>query len=132
MMRFMLDTDIASFVIQGNHLALNAQIRKHAEQLCISAVTLAELSFGAVHSASPRILRAVHQFEHRLEVLPWSAEAAWQYGLLRKAMEEQGIPSGAMDMLIAAHALAEGATLVTHNIVHFSRVAGLNYCDWCA
>ena len=65
-----------------------------------------------------------------LEVLPFDAPADIHYGELRTKLEKRGTPIGANDMLIAAHALALGYTLVTDNVREFGRVDGLVIENW--
>jgi tRNA(fMet)-specific endonuclease VapC len=65
-----------------------------------------------------------------LEILPFEESVVWQYAQLRSALERQGQPIGALDMMIAAHALALGAVLVTNNAKEFSRVADLRIENW--
>jgi tRNA(fMet)-specific endonuclease VapC len=64
-----------------------------------------------------------------MDVLPWDSEAAWQYAELRAAMERRGKPMGNLDMMIAAHALAAQAVLVTNDHV-FRQVKQLKIEDW--
>ena len=66
----------------------------------------------------------------RLVVMPWSAQAADEYSRLRTFLQRQGTPIGNMDLLIAAHALAENAVLVTNNLREFGRVPGLQLENW--
>jgi tRNA(fMet)-specific endonuclease VapC len=66
----------------------------------------------------------------RLAVMPWSARAADEYSRLRTFLERQGTPIGAMDLMIAAHALAENAVLVTNNLREFRRVPNLRLENW--
>jgi tRNA(fMet)-specific endonuclease VapC len=99
-------------------------------QLWLSAVVAAELRFGAVKLASPRFSAAVEAWLAGFDVRPWPVEATHHYAQMRAALEHAGQPVGAMDMMIAAHALALDATLVTHNTREFARVKGLRLADW--
>lgn len=85
----------------------------------------AELAFGVAKSGSARNRDALDMFLSPLEVMPFGAEAMWVYGDLRAALERSGQPIGAMDTLIAAHALQLDAVLVSNNTREFSRIAGL-------
>ena len=129
-LRFMLDTDTCSFVIRGGNDRLRKRIQRNAERLCVSAVTVAELRFGARKKGSPRIENAVDFFLELVDVVPWDEEAAGRYAEIRVALESAGTPIGNMDMLIAASALAVGCPVVTHNTDHFGRVPGLETQDW--
>ena len=99
--------------------------------ITISMITYAELCYGAARSSSLDINRAViDEFVEFLDVQAWSRAAALQYGDLRHVLDKKGKPIGAMDMLIAAHALATDAVLVTNNQKHFKSVSGLNTDNW--
>ncbi len=128
---YMLDTNIASFIIRGPNPALKERLRAvPMAQLCISAVTHGELLYGLARKPGATALqRAVEAFLHRVDVLPWDDTAAERYGPLRAGLEAQGTPLGGMDTLIAAHALAAGCVLVTNDQA-FARVQGLGVEDW--
>ena len=128
--RFMLDTDTCSFLIRGGDARLQSQVRKHAGSLCVSAMTAAELRYGALKKGSPRIMESVSFLLDLLPSVPWGEDAAERYAEIRVALESAGTPIGHIDMLIAASALAEGCVLVSHNTAHFSRVPGLVIEDW--
>lgn len=129
---FLLDTDICSYILRERPPSVLKKF-KQAEPggLAVSAITAAELYYGAARSASKKVNQAViDDFLARLSVLPWSPEAAAEYGALRAALEKSGTSIGGMDMLIAAHALCLSATLVTNNIRHFERVPKLKLTNW--
>ena len=128
--RYMLDSDTCSFIIRGGSEILREKVERHANSLCVSAVTEAELRFGAKRRGSARITSAVEFFLDLVEIVPWGGTAARRYAEIRTSLEAAGTPIGSMDMLIAASALAEGCRLVTHNTAHFSRVSGLVIEDW--
>jgi tRNA(fMet)-specific endonuclease VapC len=97
----------------------------------ISTITLAELEYGAAKSQQPKKNReALEQFISPLEVAAFDREATAAYGKIRAALEKRGSPIGSMDMLIAAHALSLGVTLVTNNEREFRRVPGLPVENW--
>ena len=128
---YMLDTDTCSYILRSKPAAVRERFKAQAlAELCISEVVLAELLYGAARETHrTNELRAlVDEFASRLTVLPWNAARA--YGDLRAALEALGTPIGNMDTLIAAHALTLGATLVTNNAKHFSRVTGLRLENW--
>jgi tRNA(fMet)-specific endonuclease VapC len=127
----MLDTDICIYVNKAHPPKLLGRFNRLAEQLCTSAITLAELHYGAERSER-RIenLEALVRFVARLEVLPFSSKAAAHYGQLRVELQRAGKPIGAHDMLIGAHARAEGLTLVTNNVREFGRIPGLRVENW--
>jgi tRNA(fMet)-specific endonuclease VapC len=107
--------------------------RTRPEDLAISSIVAAELWTGVMKSrARQRNAQALNQFLSIVEVLGWPVEAARVYAESRATLEAKGRPIGAMDMLIAAHALFERATLVTRNVREFARVEGLKVDNWAA
>lgn len=129
---YMLDTDIASFVIRGASPALDRRLRAaRVGNLCISVITRGELLLGvALKPESPNLARVVDQFLAAIPSLPWDDSAAAHFARSSAQLQRSGRPIGTMDTLIAAHALACNAVLVTHNTRHFSCVEGLRMEDW--
>ena len=127
---YMLDTDICSYVIQGKNAPLNRAVRRHAGHLCMSAVTYHELQYGARRRGSRRIEESIAGLKTLVPVVGWQSEAAEIAAAVRCDLEARGVPIGVMDALIAGAALAEECTLVTNNMAHFSRVAGLRIENW--
>lgn len=150
-MTYLLDTNILIFMLRGlkgrahpterqrkrHRTALRILQRARTEKLsgneiALSAITVAELEYGSWHSGdyeneSDAARRAISPFS----LLSFdAAECAAQYGKIRHTLERSGGRIGALDMFIAAHALAVGATLVTSDTAEFSRVPGLNCEDW--
>jgi|SRR6185437_10011761 len=126
----MLDTDISSYIIRRRPVPLLDRFKKHAEELCVSVMTAAELRFGAEKARRPKLTEEVEQFLERLSILDWTDSATAHYARTRCALEAAGTPIGNMDLLIASHALAERAILVTHNVRHFARVPDLKIEKW--
>jgi tRNA(fMet)-specific endonuclease VapC len=126
----MLDTDMCSYLIRGTSDELARKVKRHHSQLCMSAITLAELLFGAAKRQSPRLTETVALLQQLVSVVPWSAEAAQQYAAIRRDLESDGLPIGNMDMLIAASARSENYCLVTNNTAHFTRVRNLRLENW--
>lgn len=132
MARFMLDTDIATYIIRGNRPALDERIASvPTGELCISAVTRGELLYGIkLKVGADRLSRLVDQFLDRVSCLPWDAAAATQFAIAAVELNRAGTPIGSMDTMIAGHAIAVGSVLVTNNERHFSRVTGLRVENW--
>ena len=131
MLRYMLDTNICIYVILNRPSGLRERFNELSEQLCISTITLAELHFGVEKSARVTQNRnIVEEFVARLEIQPFSVDAAAHYGQIRAALERAGQPVGLHDMLIGAHARSEGLTLVTNNRREFDRIPGLAVENW--
>jgi len=129
--RYMLDTNMASYAIKGNIPRVRERLLKvPMAGVSISAVTEGELRFGVARRPEAIELKtAVEEFLLRVDVLPWDSETARRYGPMRAALEREGQPMGNLDMMIAAHALATQAVLVTKDRV-FGRVKGLKIEDW--
>jgi len=129
--RYLLDTNIASYVIKGNVPHVRERlVRVPMPEVGISVITEAELRFGlAKKPGAARLGVAVEEFLLRVEILPWDSDAAKSYASLRSDMERAGEPMGNLDMMIAAHALAAQTVLVTHDRV-FHRVKQLKIEDW--
>lgn len=130
-MRYMLDTNTCIHALRADATSLIAgQFNRHAEQLCISSIVLAELQFGAENSQ--RVAENLTQIEHfaaRLEaILDFDTLAAAEYGRVRASLRHQ--PIGPLDTLIAAHALSRRLVLVTGNVAEFARVPGLEIETW--
>ena len=127
----LLDTNICIYIINKRPPQVLARfdgLRYGA--VGISSITGAELSFGVAKSGSARNRDALDKFLAPLEVLPFDEAAMRVYGPLRAALQRQGQAIGSLDMLIAAHALALEATLVTNNLAEFARVPGLVCENW--
>jgi tRNA(fMet)-specific endonuclease VapC len=143
----MLDTDTVIFMLRG----LKAPVRQHARRqkamvlvercreaqakgdvVGLSAVTVSELEFGAYNSDDyDTEIRGVRKILAPFELFDYdAARCPAQYGSIRHELEQAGQAIGAMDLLIAAHAVALGATLVTNNLAHFQRITGLCVTVW--
>ena len=131
MTRYLLDTNIASSIIKGNIPAVDRHLVKvPMAQLAISAVTEGELRFGAARLPhATRLHNMIEDFFLRVVVLPWDSDAAQQYGQLRATLEREGQPIGNLDTMIAAHALALDAVLVTNDRA-FARIKKMKVVDW--
>ncbi len=129
--RYLLDTNIASYVIKGNIPAVRRRIvQVPMAQLAISAVTEGELRYGAARRPDAARLRTiVDEFLLRMTILPWDSEAARHYGQIRAELERKGQPMWNLDTMIGAHALASGAVLVTNDRA-FTRIRELKVEDW--
>jgi tRNA(fMet)-specific endonuclease VapC len=131
MLKFMLDTNIVIYVIKRRPVELLDVFNRHAGQMCISSITLAELLHGVEKSSMPdQNLRNVEDFISRIEVLEYGSKAAAHYGEIRADLERKGLPIGVNDLHIAGHARSEGLTLVTNNLREFERVNGLRTTNW--
>ncbi len=131
MLKYMLDTNIAIYVIKRRPIEILDTFNQHSGQLCISSITLAELLHGVEKSAKPaHNLQQVEDFVSRLKVLDYGKKAAAHYGDIRAVLEKQGLCIGVNDLHIAGHARSEGLVLVSNNLREFERVAGLLLENW--
>ncbi len=132
-MRYLLDTDILIHIARRKSPAESRLARLRPGDAAMSVVTYLELIYGALKSQRPREnLAQVEGLRALIPVLALEADAAMHYGRVRAELEQKGTPIGAFDMLIAAHALALGLTLVTNNTREFRRVPGLRLENWTA
>lgn len=131
-MKYMLDTNICIYLIKQKPPKVLKQFTSHAVgDIGISSITLAELRYGVSKSLHVEKNRnALDEFILPLEVADFDEEAAGEYGVIRADLEKAGKPIGSMDMLIGAHALALGATLVTNNTKEFKQIKNLKVVDW--
>ncbi|TAK04466.1 type II toxin-antitoxin system VapC family toxin [bacterium] len=131
-MKVMLDTNICIYIIKRSpHSVLQRFNSFQVGDIGISTITLAELEYGAARSAQSKTNReALEEFISALDVAPFGRQATEAYGKIRAALEMKGRPIGAMDLLIAAHALSLGVRLVTNNEREFKQVPGLRVENW--
>lgn len=127
---FMLDTDISSYIIRRRPESLAQHFERHADEICVSVVTVAELRFGVEKSKSAKLAELVEHFLERLAILDWTDEVTPHYARVRATLQRIGRPIGTMDLMIAAHAVSEGATVITNNVRHFADVPGLKVQEW--
>lgn len=133
MTRYMLDTNVISDLIRNPQGKAAKRIARVGEgNICTSIVVAAELRYGSAKSGSQRLLAAVEDLLGEINVLPFDIPADAEYGTLRAGLEASGKPIGGNDLLIAAHARATDATIVTANISEFKRIRGLNVENWLA
>ena len=127
---FMLGTDSVSFAIRGQG-RVGARILEHRpSELCVSSITVAELRYGAHRRKSAKLDQSINSFLSNVAVLPFDEECADRFGELANELAKRGTPIGDFDVLIAAHAIAARATLVTNNVKHFALIRGLKVENW--
>ena len=133
MTRFLLDTNIISDLIRHPQGKAARRIAKAGDDnICTSIIVAAELRHGCAKSGSNRLLKAVENLLGEIAVLPFDVPADTGYGTIRSELDAAGKPIGGNDLLIAAHAKAIGATVVTANADEFRRVRGLTVENWLA
>lgn len=127
----MLDTNVISDLIRNpKGKAAKRIARVGDDSICTSIVVAAELRYGCAKSGSRKLLKAVEDILDEISVLPLDVPADAAYSKIRVELEAAGKPIGSNDLLIAAHAYATDATIVTANFEEFKRVCGLKVENW--
>ena len=127
----MLDTNIVSDLLRNPQGPVMRHIaRVGAEAVCLSIITAAELRYGCARKGSPKLLSHVEAILGSIQVLALDVPADTEYGGIRAELEAAGKPIGPNDLLIAAHAFALDAVLVTANTGEFNRIRGLQVENW--
>ena len=131
MTRFLLDTNIISELAKSPAGPLSKRIRRlPSGSLCTSIIVAAEVHFGLAKRGSETLAHHMMLTLEAFPVLPFETPADRIYGDIRAQLERDGTPVGSNDLLIAAHALALGCTLVTGNERELTRVPGLKVENW--
>lgn len=130
-MVYLLDTNIVSDLVRVPQGRAASRVRMVGDSaVCTSIIVAAELRYGAAKKGSARLTAQLEAVLLALPVLPFESPADATYGRLRAQLERAGQPIGGNDLLIAAHAMALGHTLVTDNEREFVRVTGLRCENW--
>ena len=131
-MRYMLDTNICIYAIKHRPPQVLERLKEHEpSEICISAITYAELVHGVKKSAAVEKNRlALTLLLSNIEIIDFDSNAANEYGNIRAALEKAGTPIGPLDMMIAGHARSLSYTVVTNNVREFERVSGLRIENW--
>ena len=131
-MLYMLDTNICSYIIRNRPASIREKLQQIEMQhtLALSSIVTAELLYGAHKKQSPKLTQIVSSFIDNFVLYDFDKRAASFYATVRNDLERQGNVIGANDLLIASHALALDAVLVTNNTREFARVEGLVLEDW--
>jgi tRNA(fMet)-specific endonuclease VapC len=129
---FLLDTEAASRLMRAERSAVTNMRKSGAKALSISSITMAELVYGArLREGNPSVMSAVRVFLARISILPWDEAAAEAHARVRILAKRLGRSAGAFDIMIAAHADALGATLVTNDAaIKNLAIAGLKIVSW--
>jgi tRNA(fMet)-specific endonuclease VapC len=128
---YLLDTNILSDLVRHPQGLISQRIATVGEdRICTSIIVACELRFGAAKSGSARLTNQLERILDVLPVLPLDLPTAPHYATIRAHLEQAGTPIGPNDLLIAAHALALGLTLITANTREFDRVPGLKVDNW--
>ena len=129
-MIYMLDTDTVSFLVRKNPTVIGNLLKHEDDEICISAISYAELCFGLEKKGSEKLFNEARAIMGKLSIIGFDDSQSELYGKIRLQLEKSGTPLGDMDMLIAAASLSAGAILVSHNVKHFSKIRGMKVEDW--
>jgi|SRR5271170_3470337 len=131
MIRYLLDTNAFSYAVRDSHTRFSRRFESvRLDEIGISVITEAELLFGLARRPQAHVLaRSVNPLLHRITIMSWTSDAAKHYAVVRAELERHGQQMDDMDVMIAAHALAENAALVTHDAA-FERISPLKTEDW--
>jgi len=127
--KYLLDTDTASYLIRGNK-AVMKQALAHVAEWGISAMSVFELRNGVLRSKHEQLHILLEAFLEDAAILPFDEAAASAAAKVQWQLANAGQPIGVIDEFIAGHAISRGLTLVTNNTRHFSRVAELSTLNW--
>ena len=132
MPRFMLDTNTVSYALRGNPPVARERLRNvPMAQVCISAITEAELLSGlALKPQATKLAASVAQFLLGVTVLPWDSNAGRSYATLYSTSRKHGRSLTTLDLLVAAHALSAGVTLVTSDRAFHNLRPSFPLADW--
>jgi len=131
-MLFMLDTNMCSYIIRDNPKGIFKKL-KEVEQdhtIALSSIVVSELFYGASKKGSAKLIKVVNMFVEQFTIYDYNKASAKAYANIRTTLEKKGQVIGVHEMLIAAHALSLGATIVTNNVKEFERVEGLSVENW--
>jgi tRNA(fMet)-specific endonuclease VapC len=131
-MRFLLDTNVCILLLRGKDALLTQRLHSHQPaDVALCSVVIAELYYGAFLSNQPSVHQTdVYNFVQPYRSFGFDDKSAKEFGSLRAHLKRLGTPIGPYDLMIAAIAMTNGLTIVTHNTAEFSRVPGLAIDDW--
>jgi len=131
-LKWLLDTNSCIAIMNNSPEHIKQELIKHpVEAVGMSVITLYELEYGVSESRKKALNRkTLDEFKKYIQTYSWIEESAGLGGKIRTELERKGELIGPYDILIAAHALTLGATLVSHNMKEFKRVRGLQVVDW--
>ncbi len=128
---YVLDTNTLIYYFKGQGQVAQNMAAVPPQDIAISTIVLFELQVGITKSNAPeKRTQQLQQLLSRVNLVPFDRDAALAAAMIRAQLEQQGTPIGPLDVLIAGVAVSRQATIVTRNIVEFSRVAGLSIVDW--
>ncbi|MGM0425732.1 MAG: type II toxin-antitoxin system tRNA(fMet)-specific endonuclease VapC [Thermodesulfobacteriota bacterium] len=133
-MKYLIDTNICIYIMNKRPIGMIRRFKQFDPvQIGISSITVSELQYGVQKSRHRKINQTrLDEFLVPFEILPYDDTAAGIYGEIRFQLEKSGQPIGALDTLIAAHALSRNLILITNNEKEFMRIEKLRVENWTA
>jgi len=126
----LLDTNVVVAFLNGDKSVLK-RIRDEIDRIALSTLAVAELDYGAkISQKAKENLEKLYQFVDIVQVIPFDIESAKIFGTIKSKLRRLGKPTGEVDALIAATAMANDAILVTANKKHFENIEGLKVEIW--
>ena len=126
----LLDTNVVVAFLNGDKSVLR-RMRAEIDQVALSTLVVAELDYGAkVSQRSEENLEKLYRLVDMVHLIPFDVDCAKIFGTIKSKLRSIGKPTGEVDALLAATAMAHGATLVTANKKHFENIAGLKVEVW--
>jgi tRNA(fMet)-specific endonuclease VapC len=130
-MKYLLDTDISVYLLNGNETLEQRVHSIGVSAIRISIVTLSELYYGAYGSRrTEENIKRIQEFAGKLRIYLWSPLSARRFGEIKSELRKAGKLIEDFDILIASIAIVNDCTLVTHNVKHFERIPHLEIEDW--
>ncbi len=131
-MLYMLDTNMCSYIIRDNPKGVFKKLKEIEQKhtVALSSIVVSELLYGAKKRGSAKLIKVVSLFIDQFVIYDYDKASAHEYAKIRTTLEKKGQIIGVHDMLISAHALSLGATVVTNNTKEFERVDGLSIENW--
>jgi tRNA(fMet)-specific endonuclease VapC len=132
--KYLLDTNTVSFLMRGEPAVVGRLTAQPRTEVLLPQSVIAEIEFGIAglpRSARRSKLRSV--FDLMLADLtraPWTDDVSRTFGQIKAGLERRGTPLEDLDIAVAAHAVALGATLVTDNLSDMERIPGLHLENW--
>jgi tRNA(fMet)-specific endonuclease VapC len=128
----MLDTNMCSYIIRDNPKGVFKKLKEIEQEhtVALSSIVVSELLYGAKKRGSAKLSKIVSLFIEQFVIYDYDKASAHEYAKIRTGLEKKGQIIGVHDMLISAHALSLGATIVTNNTKEFKRVDGLRVENW--
>lgn len=128
-MKYLLDTNVLIAMFRGRQTIREAILKAGFSECGVSEISVAELLVGAYKNGYKKHVHEVRFVKNQFSVIPIS-DSVEKYARIRAQLEADGVRLDNFDLLIAATAINEGFTLVTHNKKHFDRIPGLKLKDW--